>query len=46
MNRTGQVKIVGGKLRLSSNCPPEKLSSLAYFQYCNVSFSAFIKVQG
>ena len=27
----GQVKIVGGKLHLSSGCPPDKLSSLAYF---------------
>ena len=26
-----QVKIVGGKLHLSAGCPPDKLSSLAYF---------------
>ena len=32
MNCAGQVKIVGGgKLHLSSGCPPDKLSSLAYF---------------
>ena len=31
MNRAGQVKIVGGKLYLSSGWPPDKLSSLAYF---------------
>ena len=31
MNRAGQVTIVGGKLHLSSDCPPGKLSSLAYF---------------
>ena len=33
MNCAGQVKIVGGggKLHLSSCCPPDKLSSLAYF---------------
>ena len=31
MNRAGQVKIVGDKLHLSSGCPPEKLSSPAYF---------------
>ena len=31
MNRAGQVKILGGKLHLSSGCPPDKLSSLAYF---------------
>ena len=31
MNFAGQVKIVGGKLRLSSGCPPDTLSSLAYF---------------
>ena len=27
----GQVKIVGGKLNLSSGCPLDKLNSLAYF---------------
>ena len=27
----GQVKIVGGKLHLSSGCQPDKLNSLAYF---------------
>ena len=27
----GQVKIVVDKLHLSSGCPPDKLSSLAYF---------------
>ena len=27
----GQVKIVGDKLLLSSSCPLDKLSSLAYF---------------
>ena len=31
MNLAGQVKIVGGKLHLSSGCPPDKLSSLANF---------------
>ena len=31
MNCAGQVKIVGGKLHLSSGRPPDKLSSLAYF---------------
>ena len=31
MNCAGQVKVVGGKLHLSSGCPPDKLSSLAYF---------------
>ena len=40
MNRAWQVKIVcvggggvggGGKLHSSSGCPPDKLSSLAYF---------------
>ena len=31
MSRAGQIKIVGGKLLLSSGCPPDKLSSLAYF---------------
>ena len=31
MNRAGQVKIVGGKLHLSSGCPPDKLNFLAYF---------------
>ena len=31
MNHAGQVKIVGGKLHLSSGCPPGKLGSLAYF---------------
>ena len=30
MNRAGQVKIVGDKLHLSSGCPPDKLSSLAF----------------
>ena len=33
MNCAGQVKIVGDKLHLSSGCPPDKLSSLAYFYY-------------
>ena len=27
----GQLKIVGGKLSLSSGCPSDKLSFLAYF---------------
>ena len=31
MNSAGQVKIVVGKLHLSSGCPPDKLNSLAYF---------------
>ena len=31
MNCAGQVKIAGGKLHLSSGCPPGKLSYLAYF---------------
>ena len=32
MNRAGQVKIGGGgKLHLSSGCPPDKLNFLAYF---------------
>ena len=30
MNCVGQVKIVGDKLHLSSGCPPDKFSSLAY----------------
>ena len=28
-DHAGQVKIVGGKLHLSSGCPPGKLNSLA-----------------
>ena len=31
MNLAGQVKIMGGKLHLSSGCPPDKFNSLAYF---------------
>ena len=34
MSRAGQVKIVcvgGGQVALSTGCPPDKLSSLAYF---------------
>ena len=31
MDCAGQVKIVGDKLHLSSDCPLDKLSSLAYF---------------
>ena len=31
MNPAGQVKIVGDKLDLSSGCPLDNLSSLAYF---------------
>ena len=30
MSRAGPVKIVEGKLLLSSGCPQDKLSSLAY----------------
>ena len=30
-DRAGQVKIMGDKLHLSSGCPPDMLSSLAYF---------------
>ena len=36
MNRAGQVKLWGGgggKWHLSSGCPPDKLSSLAYFKH-------------
>ena len=31
MKHAGQVKVEGDKLHLSSDCPPDKLSSLAYF---------------
>ena len=31
MTPAGQVKIMGGKLNLSSGCPPDKLNFLAYF---------------
>ena len=31
MNCAGRVKIVAGKLDLSSRCPLDKLNSLAYF---------------
>ena len=31
MNCAGQVKTVGDKLHLSSDCPSDKLRSLAYF---------------
>ena len=31
MNRAGHIEIVGDKLQLSSGCPPDKMSLLAYF---------------
>ena len=31
LHRAGQVKMVGDKLLLSSRCPSDKMSSLAYF---------------
>ena len=33
----GQVKIVGDGLHLSSGCPSDQSSSLAYFLHCDLS---------
>ena len=43
MNHAGQVKIVGDKLHLSSGCPPDKLSSLAYFTALHVNLQRAYK---
>ena len=41
----GQVKIVGDRLRLSSGCPSDQSSSLAYFLNCELSIFSQLDVQ-